>query len=238
MGAVVPTTVWQHGVMDAHILVADDDERIAASVRRALVYEGFNVSIAHDGSEALRIARDTVPDLVILDVMMPEIDGIEVCRRIRAGGDTAVLMLTAKDAIADRVVGLDAGADDYLIKPFAYEELLARVRSLLRRNEPGARNILRVGKLVADVDGFEVSIEDRPVALTTLEFKLLEYFMRNERIVLSRSRILEGVWGLDVDTTSNVVDVYVRYLRTKLELDGEPRMIHTIRGVGYVMRDG
>ncbi|MCZ7533252.1 MAG: response regulator transcription factor [Acidimicrobiia bacterium] len=224
--------------MDAHILVADDDERIAASVRRALVYEGFNVSIAHDGSEALRIARDTVPDLVILDVMMPEIDGIEVCRRIRAGGDTAVLMLTARDAIADRVVGLDAGADDYLIKPFAYEELLARVRSLLRRHEPGARNILRVGKLVADVDGFEVSIENRPVTLTTLEFKLLEYFMRNERIVLSRSRILEGVWGLDVDTTSNVVDVYVRYLRTKLELDGEPRMIHTIRGVGYVMRDG
>ncbi|MGI9528233.1 MAG: response regulator transcription factor [Acidimicrobiia bacterium] len=222
--------------MNPQILVADDDERIAASVRRALIYEGYDVAVASDGTEALAKARDQPFDLVVLDVMMPGVDGVEVCRRIRADGDVPVLMLTAKDAIADRVTGLDAGADDYLVKPFAYDELLARVRSLLRRREPGGRQVLTVGDLVADVDGLEVQRGERTIDLTALEFRLLEYFMRNERIVLSRSRILEGVWGLDVDTTSNVVDVYVRYLRNKLEEAGEPRVIHTIRGAGYVMR--
>jgi len=224
------------GVVNPQILVADDDERIAASVRRALIYEGYDVAVAHDGSEALAMARERPFDLVVLDVMMPGVDGVEVCRRIRADGDMPVLMLTAKDAIVDRVTGLDAGADDYLVKPFAYDELLARVRSLLRRREPGGRQVLSVGDLVADVDGLEVRRGERSIDLTALEFRLLEYFMRNERIVLSRSRILEGVWGLDVDTTSNVVDVYVRYLRNKLEEAGEPRVIHTIRGAGYVMR--
>jgi two-component system response regulator MprA len=224
------------GTMKPHVLVADDDKRIAASVRRALIYEGYDVSVVHDGTEALRMARDHMPDLLILDIMMPEIDGVEVCRRIRADGDVPVLMLTAKDAVADRVLGLDAGADDYLVKPFAYDELLARVRSLLRRRDPSGREILRSSDVVADVEGLEVRRGDRSIEMTALEFRLLEYFMRNERIVLSRSRVLESVWGLDVDTTSNVVDVYVGYLRTKLEADGEPRLIHTVRGAGYVLR--
>ncbi len=222
--------------MKPRILVADDDEMIAASIRRALIYEGYGVEVVHDGAKALVSARDRRPDLVILDVMMPEVDGVEVCRRLRADGDIPVLMLTAKDTVADRVLGLDSGADDYLVKPFAYEELLARVRSLFRRKEPGTHEILRVSDVAADVEAFEVTRGERRVELTVLEFRLLEYLMRNERIVLSRSRILEAVWGLDVDTTSNVVDVYIRYLRNKLEAGGEPRLIHTIRGAGYVLR--
>ncbi|MFV1969734.1 MAG: response regulator transcription factor [Acidimicrobiia bacterium] len=222
--------------MKPRILVADDDEMIAASIRRALIYEGYSVEVVHDGAQALVSARDHQPDLVILDVMMPEIDGVEVCRRLRADGDIPVLMLTAKDTVADRVLGLDSGADDYLVKPFAYEELLARVRSLFRRREPGTHELLRCADLVADVEAFEVMRGERQVELTVLEFRLLEYLLRNERIVLSRSRMLEAVWGLDVDTTSNVVDVYIRYLRNKLEADGEPRLIHTIRGAGYVLR--
>lgn len=222
--------------MKPNILVADDDEMIAASIRRALIYEGYNVEVVYDGAQALAAARDHQPDLVILDVMMPEVDGVEVCRRIRAAGDTPVLMLTAKDTVADRVLGLDSGADDYLVKPFAYEELLARVRSLFRRREPGTHEILKCADLVADVEAFEVVRGDRQVELTVLEFRLLEYLLRNQRIVLSRSRILESVWGLDVDTTSNIVDVYIRYLRNKLESDGEPRLIRTIRGAGYVLR--
>lgn len=223
--------------MKPQILVADDDTMIAASLRRALIYEGYDVVVAHDGREALDAARVRQPDLVVLDVMMPEVDGIEVCRRLRADGDVPVLMLTAKDTVADRVLGLDAGADDYLVKPFAYDELLARVRSLLRRREPGSREMLRCADLVVDVDAFDVRRAGDRIELTTLEFHLLEYFMRNVRIVLSRSRILEGVWGLDVDTTSNVVDVYVRYLRNKTEMGGHARLIHTVRGAGYIMRD-
>ncbi|GMR02740.1 MAG: two-component system response regulator MprA [Acidimicrobiia bacterium] len=222
--------------MKPQILVVDDDEMIAASVRRALVYEGYAVVVANDGAEALRVARNHQPDLMILDVMMPEIDGIEVCRRIREDGDVPVLMLTARDTVADRVLGLDSGADDYLVKPFAYEELLARVRSLLRRREPGTREVLRCADLSIDVEAFEVARGARRIELTTLEFRLLEYFLRSQRIVLSRSRILEAVWGLDADTTSNVVDVYVRYLRNKLEANGEPRLIHTVRGAGYVLK--
>ena len=223
----------------AKVLVVDDDERIAAAVRRALSYEGYEVAVAHDGPTALSAVRNGDHDLVVLDVMLPGFDGVEVCRKLRAAGeDLAVLMLTARTEVPDRVRGLDAGADDYLVKPFAYEELLARVRSLLRRREPDQRDLLRFADLTIDVDGMEVHRGERRVDLTTLEFSVLEYFVRNPRVVLSRAKVLANVWGLDVETTSNVVDVYVRYLRQKLEADGEPRLIHTVRGAGYVMRDG
>ena len=222
----------------ARILVVDDDEQIAAAVRRALVYEGYDVTVAHDGAAALESARTRLPDLVVLDLMLPGIDGIEVCRRLRAAGDdVAVLMLTARTEVSNRVEGLDAGADDYLTKPFAYEELLARVRSLLRRRETTARDLLQYGDLRMDVDAMEVFDGDRAVDLTTLEFRLLEYLMRNPRLVLSRGRILAAVWDLDTETSSNVVDVYVRYLRLKLEANGSPRVIHTVRGAGYVLRE-
>jgi len=221
----------------ARVLVVDDDERIAAAVRRALAYEGYEVTTAQDGLAALEAARESMPDLIVLDVMMPGLDGIEVVRRIRAAGDdVAVLMLTAKTSVPDRVEGLDAGADDYLVKPFAYEELLARVRSLLRRQEFTDHEIISHAELRIDVDAMEVTRADRHIELTTLEFHLLTYFARNPRIVLSRSRILEAVWGLEADTTSNVVDVYVRYLRNKLEAEGEPRLLHTVRGAGYVFK--
>ncbi len=223
--------------MRPKILVVDDDERIAASVRRALIYEGYDVEVAHDGEAALEAARRLNPDLVVLDVMLPGIDGVEVCRRLRAAGDVAVLMLTARDAVSDRVRGLDSGADDYLVKPFAYEELLARVRSLLRRNDPADRNLLRCADLEIDVDAIEARRGGRMIELTALEFRLLEHLCSNQRVVLTRPQILESVWGLDADTTSNVVDVYVRYLRNKLEADGEARLIHTVRGVGYVLKE-
>ena len=223
--------------MRPKILVVDDDERIAASVRRALIYEGYDVEVAHDGEAALEATRRLNPDLVVLDVMLPGIDGVEVCRRLRAAGDVAVLMLTARDAVSDRVRGLDSGADDYLVKPFAYEELLARVRSLLRRNDPADRNLLRCADLEIDVDAIEARRGGRTIEVTALEFRLLEHLCSNQRVVLTRPQILESVWGLDADTTSNVVDVYVRYLRNKLEADGEARLIHTVRGVGYVLKD-
>lgn len=219
------------------VLVVDDDDRIASSIRRALAYEGFDVVVASDGDDALAAARDRNPDLIVLDVMLPGVDGVEVCRRIRAAGDdVAILMLTARSDVSDRVRGLDAGADDYLVKPFAYEELLARVRSLLRRHDAVSREVIAWRDVAMDVDAMELRRGMRSIDLTALEFRLLEYFLRNERIVLSRSRVLEAVWGLDVDTTSNVVDVYVRYLRQKLEADGEARIIHTVRGVGYVLK--
>ena len=216
------------------ILVVDDDQRIAASVRRALAYEGYDVEEVHDGVDALVAARNRRPDAVVLDLMLPGMDRIEVCRRLRASGDdVAVLMLTAKTSVEERVEGLDTGADDYLTKPFAHEELLARVRSLLRRNQPESRDLLSCSDLVIDVDAMEVTRNSGQIELTALEFRLLEYMVRNKRVVLSRSQILENVWGLDVETTSNIVDVYVRYLRQKL---GDPPLIHTVRGVGYVRK--
>ncbi len=222
----------------ARVLVVDDDTRIAAAIRRALSYEGYAVDVVHDGPSALSSIRNGTHDVVVLDVMLPGFDGVEVCRRIRsAGEDVAVLMLTARTEVPDRVRGLDAGADDYLTKPFAYEELLARVRSLLRRRDPDPRDQLIYGDITLDVGAMEVARSGRTVELTALEFRLLEYLMRNPRLVLSRSQILEEVWGLDVDTTSNVVDVYVRYLRQKLEAAGEPRLIHTVRGAGYVLKE-
>jgi two-component system response regulator MprA len=225
-------------VTTAHrILVVDDDARLAASLRRALSYEGHAVEVATDGPSALVAARDRPPDLVVLDVMLPGIDGVEVCRRLRAGSDLPILMLTARDAISDRVAGLDAGADDYLVKPFAYEELLARVRALLRRREPAGRELLRCADLVMDVAGHEVRRGDRLLELTALQFDVLEQFLRHPRQVLERDRLLQTVWGTDSDAISNVVDVTIAGLRARLETAGEPRLVHTLRGVGYVMRE-
>jgi two-component system response regulator MprA len=221
----------------ARILVVDDDSRIAAAVRRALIYEGYDVDVAGDGPSALARARERLPDLVVLDVMLPGLDGIEVCRRLRADGDVPILMLTARDTTADRVLGLDSGSDDYLVKPFAYEELLARVRALLRRRAPGSGRVLRFADLSLDAGAREARRGEREIALTTLEFELLHYLLRNPRQVLSRGQILDAVWGYDSSTMSNVVDVYVGYLRQKLEEGGAPRLIHTVRGAGYVLRE-
>jgi len=217
--------------------VVDDDARLAASLRRALAYEGYAVDLAADGPIALAAARDQPPDLVVLDVMLPGLDGIEVCRRLRAGSDLPILMLTARDAVSDRVAGLDAGADDYLVKPFAHDELLARVRALLRRREPGGREILRCADLVMDVSAHEVRRGERAVELTALQFNLLEHFLRHPRQVLERERLLEAVWGLDTDAVSNVVDVTIADLRGRIETDGQPRLLQTVRGVGYVLRE-
>jgi two-component system response regulator MprA len=219
------------------ILVVDDDKRIAASVRRSLTYDGYEVDVVHDGASAIDAVRSQPPDVIVLDLMLPGIDGLEVCRRLRAAGDDiAVLMLTAKSTVPDRVTGLDAGADDYLVKPFAHEELLARVRTLLRRKRSDDRAVVRYADLEMDLDAMEVRRGGREISLTALEFALLEYFLRNARIVLSRSRIREAVWDLDADTTSNVVDVYVRYLRQKIESDDAPPLLHTVRGAGYVLK--
>ena len=217
--------------------MVDDDPSVAAAVRRALVYEGYEVDVAEDGRQALETARQRLPDLVVLDVLLPKLDGVEVCRRLRAASDVAILMLTARDAVADRVAGLDSGADDYLVKPFANEELLARVRTLLRRRLPRHADVLRVADLVIDVGARQVHRGDRSVQLTALEFDLLEHFVRNARIALTRAQLLDAVWGFDVETASNVVDVYVGYLRQKLEAGGEPRLIQTLRSVGYVCRE-
>jgi len=222
----------------ARILVVDDDARLAASLRRALAFEGHQVTVAADGPAALAAARERLPDLVVLDRMLPGIDGLEVCRRLReAAPALPVLMLTALDAVADRIDGLDAGADDHLGKPFALDELLARVRALLRRVEPAGREELRFADVVMDLGAREVRRGLRAVELTQLQFALLERFLRHPRIVLDRDRLLETVWGLDPDTASNVVDVYVGYLRTRLEAGGEPRLLHTVRGIGYVLRE-
>jgi two-component system response regulator MprA len=222
----------------ATVLVVEDDDRLAASIRRALAYDGHRVEVVHDGVEGLARIRDSAPDVVVLDVVLPGVDGLEICRRIRAAGDgVAVLMVTARDAVPDRVAGLDAGADDYLVKPFAHEELLARVRALVRRRggEPG--EVLRVADLVVDVPAMRVTRAGRPVDLTTQEFRLLEHLARHPRVVLARDRLLEAVWGYDARTASNVVDVYVGYLRRKLEDGGRERLIHAVRGVGYVLRE-
>jgi len=218
------------------VLVVDDDEGISAALRRALEYEGLRVSLAKDGYAALDEVRRHAPDLVVLDLMLPGLDGLEVCQRLRAErSGTLVLMLTARDAMADRVRGLDAGADDYLIKPFAYEELLARVRALLRRRIP-ASGTLGFGDLVLDPAAREVHRAGRAIDLTAQEFDLLHHFLGHPRQVLSRAQLLDAVWGLPAATASNVVDVYVGYLRTKLEAAGELRLLHTVRGVGYVLR--
>jgi two-component system response regulator MprA len=220
------------------VLVVDDDQRIASAIRRALIYEGYQVEVARDGPVALTHVRERPPDLMILDVMLPGLDGMEVARRLQAGGgEFPILMLTAKDGTSDRVRGLDAGADDYLVKPFAYEELLARVRALLRRRAPRRQRTIRYADISMDLGAHEVKRDGRVVALTAKEFDLLELFVRNPRQVLTRERIMDAVWGFDFGATSNVVDVYVGYLRQKLEDGGAPRVIQTLRGVGYVLRE-
>jgi two-component system response regulator MprA len=222
--------------MSTTILVIDDDEKITSFLRRALAYEGYRVDTASDGHAGLLRARERHPDLVVLDVMMPGIDGREVARRLRSGGDVPILMLTARDEVADRVAGLDAGADDYLVKPFALEELLARIRALLRRREGDRPEVLRFADLTLDTASREAARGDRSIELTTKEYELLALFLRHPRQVLTRDQIMEVVWGLDYDGESNVIEVYVGYLRQKLEHGGEPRLIHTIRHAGYVLR--
>ncbi len=223
------------------ILVVDDDPGVRESLRRSLAFNGYEVDVAEDGQRALTEIALRRPEAVILDVMMPGLDGLETCRRLRAAGeDLPVLMLTAREAVADRVGGLDAGADDYLVKPFALEELLARLRALLRRTLNGgdaAGQQLKFSDLVLDLGTREVWRGRRPVSLTRTEFHLLELLMRHPRQVLERGQILEEVWGYDFPTTANSLEVYVGYLRRKLEAEGEPRLIHTVRGVGYSLRE-
>lgn len=224
--------------MGARILVVEDEEKLAKFVQLELSYEGYEVSVAHDGLSGLMAARDQTPDLIILDWMMPGLTGVEVCRRLRQTGTaTPVILLTAKDEVSDRVEGLDAGADDYVVKPFSIEELLARVRAHLRRIEPQDAELLMFGDLVLDRRSREVRRGSRPIELTAKEFDLLDYLMTNPRQVLTRDRILEQVWGYDFMGDSNIIEVYVRYLRLKLEAEGESRLIQTMRGVGYVLRD-
>jgi len=220
------------------ILVVDDERAVRDSLRRALELEGYEIELAGDGREALyRLDSETQPDAIILDVLMPGLDGLEVCRRIRATGNSVpVLMLTARDAVENRVEGLDAGADDYVTKPFALEELLARVRALIRRSTDGANEKLRFADLELDPGTREVRRGGEPIELTRTEFSLLELFLRNPRQVLTRSIIFERVWGYDFGFASNSLDVYIGYLRRKTEAGGRPRLIHTVRGVGYALR--
>ncbi|MCW0213952.1 MAG: response regulator transcription factor [Pseudonocardia sp.] len=228
------------------ILVVDDDRSVRESLRRSLAFNGYQVELASDGQQALDAVLAQRPDAMVLDVMMPRLDGLEVCRRMRAAGDELpILVLTARDAVSDRVAGLDAGADDYLPKPFALEELLARLRALLRRRSlddiaaaaAGLSKPLEFGDLSLDPDTREVRRGERRISLTRTEFSLLELLLTNPRRVLSRSQILEQVWGYDFPTTGNALEVYIGYLRRKTEAEGEPRLIHTVRGVGYVLRE-
>jgi two-component system response regulator MprA len=221
------------------ILVVDDERAVRESLRRALELEGYEIELAGDGSEALyRLEANDEPDAMILDVLMPGLDGLEVCRRIRGSGSRLpVLMLTARTEVEDRVAGLDAGADDYVTKPFALEELLARVRALLRRTTDDGHEVLSFADLELDPGTREVKRSDRQIELTRTEFSLLELFLRNPRQVLTRSVIFERVWGYDFGFGSNSLDVYIGYLRRKTEAAGEPRLIHTVRGVGYALRE-
>jgi len=220
------------------VLVVDDDPKVRQAVERALVFEGYVVRTAPDGETAVASAVEDPPDVIVLDLTMPGIGGLEVCRQIRAiGGDTAILVLTARHAVADRVAGLDAGADDYLVKPFALEELLARLRSLLRRTAGPADEVLQLADLRLEPGSRRVWRGDREIELTRTEFSLLELLLRNAGQVLPREVILERVWGYDFSTSSNPLEVYVGYVRRKTEEDGEPRLIRTVRGVGYVARE-
>ncbi|MCW2991259.1 MAG: response regulator transcription factor [Solirubrobacterales bacterium] len=218
------------------VLVVEDDDEIAGVLQRSLRLEGYDVRISADGEAALVDARSFVPDLVVLDLGLPKLDGMEVARRLRAEDDTPILMLTARDELESRVEGLDTGADDYLVKPFERQELLARMRALLRRRPPRGSASLVCADLQLNPDTHEVSRGEREIELTQREFELLEFLMRNERIVVPRQRLLEEVWGYDPFATTNTIEVFVSNLRRKLEAEDEPRLLHTIRGAGYVLR--
>ncbi len=226
--------------MAVRILVVDDDRAVRESLRRSLSFNGYSVALAADGLEALDLISSDRPDAVVLDVMMPRLDGLEVCRQLRSSGDDLpILVLTARDSVSERVAGLDAGADDYLPKPFALEELLARMRALLRRTTPadGESPAITFADLSLDPMTREVTRGQRQISLTRTEFALLEMLIANPRRVLTRSRIHDEVWGIDSPTSGNALEVYVGYLRRKTEAEGEPRLIHTVRGVGYVLRE-
>lgn len=220
------------------ILIIEDEARIAQFVERGLIYEGYRVNVARDGQSGLQIARDNPPDLIILDWMLPGLDGLEVCKRLRAASEVPIIMLTAKDDVGDRVRGLDAGANDYIVKPFSIDELMARVRVQFRTHRPKSQpEVLRFSDLALDTGTHRAHRGERAIDLTAKEYELLELFMRNPRQVLTRDVIFDRVWGYDFGGESNIIEVYVRYLRQKTEHDNEPRLIHTVRGVGYVLRE-
>lgn len=224
--------------MKARILVIDDDPSVTSLLKRGLSYEGYRVDSAASGKDGLDMAREQPPDLVILDVMMPGVDGLEVCRRLRAADPVLpILMLTARDGTADQVEGLETGADDYVVKPFTFEVLLARIRALLRRTEPPGVELLRFADLVLDTGTHTARRGRREIDLTTTEYELLQQFLRNPRQVLAKEQLVDKVWGYDFEGNYNILEVYVRYLRSKLEAGGEPRLIHTVRGAGYLLRE-
>jgi DNA-binding response OmpR family regulator len=224
-------------MVKTRVLIVDDDGPVRRTLARTLGAEGYETALAPDGGAALVEVERDPPDAIVLDAIMPGLDGLAVARRLREKGvPVPILMLTARDSVADRVAGLDAGADDYLVKPFATEELLARLRALLRRRPPRGMAPLRVGDLMLNPDTHEVQRGERKIELTQREFELLEYLMRNERLVISRQKLLDEVWGYDPFSITNTIEVFVSNLRRKLEADGEPRLLHTVRGAGYVLR--
>ncbi|GGU72787.1 putative transcriptional regulatory protein PrrA [Streptomyces albospinus] len=220
------------------VLLVDDDAAIRRSLGRGLRLNGFTVDLAEGGRSALAKVAESAPDVVVLDVSMPDLDGIAVCRHLRTdGNDIPVLMLSARDEVADRVAGLQAGGDDYLVKPFALDELVLRLHALLRRRPTAATDVVRVGGLVVDATARTARLDGRPVELTRREFALLDVLARNAGLVLSRDQLLDRVWGYDFEVRTDAVDTFVSYLRRKLEADGRPRIVHTVRGVGFVLRD-
>jgi two-component system response regulator MprA len=223
--------------MNERVLIIEDDPAILKLLQRQLSYEGYVVDIATDGRSGLNLANEHHPDLIILDWMLPGLDGLEVCRRLRLGGSVPIMMLTAKDTVQDRVLGLDEGADDYLVKPYREEELLARMRALLRRTQTERNQVYQFADLTMESISRQVTRGERLIQLTAKEYELLELFLRHPRQVLTREVIFDRVWGYDFGGESNVLEVYIRYLRQKLEAEGEPRLIHTVRSVGYVLRE-
>lgn len=221
----------------SRVLVVEDEVNIADFIRRGLIYKGYEVEVAHTGEQALAAARDRLPDIVVLDLMLPDMDGIEVCKRLRAADNVPIIMLTARDAVADKVEGLESGADDYMTKPFEFEELLARIKAALRRRgDSTADQVLRVGDLVIRPASREVTRGGRQIVLTAREFELLEYLARHAGKVVNKETLFERVWGYDFDVESDAIKVYISYLRKKLNAEGEPDLIHAVRGVGYVLK--
>ena len=218
------------------VLVVEDEHNIADFIRRGLTYQGYEVEVAHNGEEALCMAQENLPDLVILDLMLPDIDGVEVCQRLRSADDLPIIMLTARDAVSDKVEGLEAGADDYMTKPFEFPELLARVKVALRRRAPSSKDEIKVDDLSVRPASREVSRGSREVNLTAREFELLEYLARHAGQVVTKETLFERVWGYDFDVESDAIKVYISYLRKKLNAQGERDLIHAIRGVGYVLK--